>query len=202
MVPAWEVWNEQNTTWKPAPNVNAYAAVLATAYNAIKSVNSNLFVLAGGLAAADNIGTDIAPITFMNGLYAAGANKYFDALAMHPYAYPGLPAWQPGSIWQQMSDMHDAMVTHGDSSKQIWITEFGAPTGTAAQAVSESVQAQSISIALQYAQSTPWIGPIFIYQLRDAGTQSGPEQNFGLLRYDYTAKPAYSVVKQFMTGTT
>ena len=88
MVPAWEVWNEQNTTWKPAPNVNAYAAVLATAYNAIKSVNSNLFVLAGGLAAADNIGTDIAPITFMNGLYAAGANKYFDALAMHPYAYP------------------------------------------------------------------------------------------------------------------
>ena len=81
--------------------------------------------------------------------------------------------------------------------KLIWLTEFGAPTGTDPSAVTEAVQAQIIQIALQSAQDTAWMGPAFIYEIRDAGTDpSDREQNFGILRRNFTPKQAYGVVRQ------
>ena len=39
-------------------------------------------------------------------------------------------------------------------------------------------------------------GPVFVHSLGDAGTDSADsEQNFGLLRADFTHKPAFDVVR-------
>ena len=100
-----------------------------------------------------------------------------------------------------MWSMRDTMVAGGDKGKGIWITEFGAPTGTGAGAVSESVQADTIRIVLQAAKETPWIGPAFVYSMRDSGTNKADrEQHFGVLRRDFTPKPAASIVQQFASA--
>jgi hypothetical protein len=193
----WEVWNEQNISWAPEPSVTQYAALLKATYTSLKQVSADLFVISGGLSGADDDGPNIAPVPFLQGLYAAGANKYFDAFAMHPYTWPYLPDDpNPWSAWQQMQQMRDVMVAGGDAAKQIWLTEFGAPTGAGQDAVTESVQAQSFQAALQLAKATPWIGPLFVFDIRDNGTnKADTEQNYGLLHNDFTPKPAYRVVR-------
>ena len=61
-------------------------ALLQAAYPAIKLVQPDSTVLAAGLSPA--VGVD-APPNFVNDMYIAGAKGYFDAIAMHPYVYPG-----------------------------------------------------------------------------------------------------------------
>ncbi|MDT5180647.1 MAG: polysaccharide biosynthesis protein PslG [Mycobacterium sp.] len=202
-VTVWEVWNEPNTVnfFKPRPDAAKYGALLAATYAAIKSVAAELTVVSGGLAPAEDNGSDIAPTTFLKGLYEEGANRYFDAFGIHPYTYPALPNDLTTSAWNtalRLSAMHDVMIDGGDARKPIWITECGAPTGTAPVAVSEETQAQTVRIMLRAARDVAWLGPAFVYSIRDSGTdRSDPEQNFGILRRDFSPKPAYSVVRGF-----
>ncbi|MDT5074176.1 MAG: polysaccharide biosynthesis protein PslG [Mycobacterium sp.] len=205
-VRVWEVWNEPNTIrfFKPKPDAASYGALLTAAYTAIKSVGPDLTVVSGGLAPAVDNGRDIAPTTFLTGLYTAGANRYFDAFGIHPYTYPALPNDLSTSAWNtalRLNNMHDVMIDGGDARKPVWITECGAPTGTAAVAVSDDAQAQTLRIMLRAARDVAWLGPAFVYSLRDSGIdRSDPEQNFGILRRDFLPKPAYAVVKEFAGG--
>ena len=202
-VRAWEVWNEPNISqfWAPQPNSTKYAALLAATYPAIKAVDPTLFVLSAGLSPATDSGGNIAPVTFVRNLYSTGANRYLDAVGMHPYTFPALPDDPAAANWssfQQLSPIHDVMVAGGDTAKTIWLTEFGAPTGTSSAAVSESVQAQTIDIVLQAARNTSWLGPAFIYSIRDAGTNAADrEHNFGIVRRDFTQKQAFAVAARY-----
>jgi polysaccharide biosynthesis protein PslG len=199
----WEIWNEPNIVnfYRPKPDVVAYAKLLAASYTAIKSVNPAVGVISGGFAPAVDNGSDIAPITFLRQMYQVGANRYLDAVGMHPYCYPALPNDPSTSSWnaaQQMWPMHDIMNAAGEGWKTIWMTEAGAPTGTAPVAVTEQVQAQTFQILMQAANDVQWLGPAYVYSIRDAGTNPADiEQNFGIVRYDYTPKAAYAVVRQF-----
>lgn len=199
----WEIWNEPNTInfFKPKPDVLSYGRMLAAAYLAIKSVRQDLGVISGGLAPAVDNGRDIAPITYLRQLYQLGGNQYFDAFGMHPYTYPALPNDPSTASWsaaQQMWPMRDIMVAGGDAHKTIWMTESGAPTGTAPAAVSERVQAQTLQIVMQAAIDVPWLGPAYVYSIRDSGTnKADSEQNFGILNFDFSQKAAYAVVSQY-----
>ena len=197
----WEVWNEPNNAdfFKPAPDPASYGALLEASSRAIKSARSDATVLSGGLAPAEDDGRDIAPVTFLSALYADGFNRYFDAFAIHPYSFPALPDAPGTGHWntaQQLDTMHETMVAGGDEGKSVWITEFGAPTGTGPGAVSDDVQAQTMNQILAMARDTPWIATAFVFNLRDTGTDSDDiEQNFGLLRNDFSRKPAFDAVK-------
>ena len=73
-----------------------------------------------------------------------GAGPSLDAVAVHPYSYPALPRDPSTASWntyERLPLLHDVMADHGDGAKQIWLTEFGAPTGTATGAVSLTTQA-------------------------------------------------------------
>ncbi len=199
----WEVWNEPNivTFFKPAPDVTAYSALLKATYNAIKQVQPGATVLSGGMAPAEDTNGNISGTTFLSRMYSQGSNKYFDAFNVHPYTWPYLPNDPSTASWNsamKMWPMRDTMVAGGDSAKQIWITEFGAPTGTAPNSVSEQVQSDSIGIVLDAVLGNAWLGPAFVYSLRDAGTDtSDTEQNFGMLHRDWTPKPAYGRVDAY-----
>jgi polysaccharide biosynthesis protein PslG len=199
----WEVWNEPNTEkfFRPRPDAGAYGAMLAATYRAIKSVRPSLGVVSGGLAPAEDNGRDIAPTTFLTALYAGGFNTAFDAFGIHPYSYPALPDAVGTHSWntaQRLGLMRDTMVAGGDAAKPIWITECGAPTGTAPVAVSDAAQAETIGMVLRTARATNWLGPAFVYAIRDSGTDAAnPEQNFGILRHDLSRKPAYAVVSEW-----
>jgi hypothetical protein len=201
-VRAWEIWNEPNldTFWGPRPDPRGYASLLAGASAAIHSADPTAQVLSGGLSPAvdESDGSAISPVTFIKQAYAAGAKGTFDGVAIHPYSFPALPT-EPGTegwnTFLRMTLVHDLMMANGDGAKKIWSTEFGAPTGTAKGAVSEQRQSEIASEAVQAIMQRPWAGPLFWYAQRDNGTNSSDrEQNFGLLRKDFSAKPALTAL--------
>lgn len=199
-IAVWEIWNEPNLAnyWLPRANSAEYGRLLAASYAAVKRAVPGVAVISGGLAPGTDNGRDIAPLTFVRNLYQGGFNRSLDALGVHPYTYPALPNDPAAASWStaaRMWDMRDVMVAAGDGDKKIWMTEFGAPTGTGTNAVTEEVQAQSIAIAIGAQSDAPWLGPLFVYSLRDAGTDpNNLEHNFGLVRRDWSSKQAYSML--------
>jgi hypothetical protein len=195
----WEVWNEENLegSWGAAPDARAYTQALLAASSAIRTANRGAVVVSGGLAPATDAadGSEVAPLTFATNMYAAGAASAFDALAVHPYAYPAMPDDATTAGWNTflgMSAIRRLMVDRGDARKPIWLTEMGAPTGTASGAVSEAEQARYVTHALAAWVARTWAGPILWYSMRDrTADRSAREDNFGLLRHDFAPKPAY-----------
>lgn len=199
----WEVWNEPNLAafWQPRANANAYAKLLTAASAAIKSADSGAIVISGGTGPASSSAGDIAPVEFLKLMYANDAGGSFDAVGYHPYSFPGRPS-RPISTdgWSQMSSanpsLRSVMTANGDGAKQIWLTEFGAPTG-GPRAVTEALQAGIIGDALILAPTYPWAGPLFIYSYKDLGTAQNTNENFfGILRFDGSQKPAYETLKE------
>ena len=204
-IKVWEVWNEPNAAWfwKPAPNAAAYTALLKAAYPAIKAADPTAMVLSAGLAPSIDLadGTQIAPETYLRSIYAAGGRGYFDAFNVHPYSFPFMPSDSTSvwNAWVKMPLFHDIMVANGDGAKKIWSTEFGAPTGNGWRSVTEDTQVAIMNEAFSQIANWSWAGPLLWYSLRDSGTNVGDlEQNFGLLRYDSSPKPAWNTFRSAM----
>jgi polysaccharide biosynthesis protein PslG len=199
----WEIWNEPNRAsfWSPAPDAAAYTRLLVEASNAIRAVQPDANVIAGALAPGENHADgEIDPITFAERIYDNGGREAFDTLSVHPYTYPWMPDDPSTASWssfQKIPRIHDLMAARGDGEKPIWITEFGAPTGSDSTSVSEDTQAAYITAGITEARKLGYIPVILIYAIRDSGTEPGdPEQNFGLLRRDFEPKPAYAAVRE------
>jgi beta-xylosidase len=194
----YEIWNEPNISFRfhPAANPAEYVAMLKASYTDIKKVDPSSVVIAGSTAPSATDASDYSPSDFLNAMYNDGAEGYFDAISAHPYTYPITPSESaPTDAWGQLTTMHSTMAAHGDGSKQIWITEFGAPTDgpdIAGDHVSEAVQAQIATEAIDIFHKWSWSGPFFWYDFQDDGTSISDSQNFfGLVRADGSYKPAY-----------
>jgi hypothetical protein len=199
----WEIWNEPNNEpfWQPTPDPVAYTALLKDAYSAIKGVDPSATVISGGLApevtSPGPTPAEIAPLEFLEDVYADGGRGSFDAVGWHPYTYPEMPGVaDPGSAWYQMygtpTSVRSLMVANGDGSKKIWATEFGAPTDPSnPQSVSPAVQAQMFAQGLSLWASYSWAGPMIGYQYQDRGTDTSDQENFfGLVTASGSPKPA------------
>lgn len=218
----WEIWNEENLGgfWTPTPSAAMYTQLLKLSYEAIKNVQPNATVLSGGLGDLDRSPYSINQQAFLTEMYQAGAAPYFDALGFHAYSFPALPSYVAlWSGWSMMADIPDnirsIMDENGDSKKQIWITEYGAPTdGPGAEAttsnpnynnspdyVSETLQTEMLMQAVDQYKTTSYLGGFFWYSYKDLGTSTDTAENFfGLLNYNGTPKPAYYAFQQELKG--
>jgi hypothetical protein len=204
-VHAYEVWNEPNIQafWTPKPNAAHYTRLLKAAYTAIKGADPNATVLTGGTAPATTDGTNVAPVEWLRRIYQNGGGRSFDAVSHHPYSWPAQPgAAESWSAWHQMNgtspSLRSVMRDNGDGAKKIWATEYGAPTdGPSGSHVSESTQAQMIKKAYELWSGYDWGGPLFAYEGRDYGTDRSTRENFfGLVRHDFSPKPAYHAYRE------
>lgn len=208
-VTAWEIWNEPNLTnfWAPKPNAAAYTTLLKSAYRAIKAVDQGATVIAGALSPATDPadGSQISPVTFTKLMYQNGAGGYFDALSVHPYCYPAMPSDTSTASWntfQRLPLVHDVMSNNGDGAKKLWLTEYGAPTGTGTGAVSEAKQADLMVAGISTAAQWSFTGPLFFYGGRDRGSNlADREQNFGFVHEDFSDKPARAALVNALNGT-
>jgi GH35 family endo-1,4-beta-xylanase len=196
-VHTWEIWNEPNSSdfWQPRPDANAYGDLFRPAAEAIRGVDPHATLLTGGLTrGTDMEGARISQTTYLDQLYSNGTAQLADGIAVHPYSFPSLPMDANQAVVGGLNDLpalHALMDRHGDGGKKIWITEFGAPTGTGSEAVSEEGQAAAVAQAGQQVQLWGWAGPLIYYELLDGGDdRTDIEQNFGILRRDLTPKPA------------
>jgi hypothetical protein len=198
-VHAYELWNEPNYRhfWPSGPSPSDYTAMLRAAYPAIHDADPGATVVMGGLSGND--------FRFLRGMYAAGARPYFDAAAVHPYTDS-----DPSTCWTDpntgrpsedafcgIETVRSVMVAQGDASTQLWLTEFGWSTApNAPHGVSESEQADRLRKAFNKIDDYPYVGPSFWYNLRNNYWQHNDpddiEANYGLVRVDFSPKPAYA----------
>jgi hypothetical protein len=205
MVGAYEIWNEPNAApfYGPAPDPAGYTELLQAAYPAIKAADPDALVVGGVVGSTVTYENyTLNPVTFVDQMYQAGAQGYFDALSFHPYQYTtpfSQGGYHPDSPINQLADIHDLMVANGDADKLVWASEYGQPTSVS----SDAEQAAYIEDMLTTWRTIDYTGPAFIYTLEDDLTGStNPEDTLGLIRDDGTWKPAAYVVRDLATSPT
>jgi hypothetical protein len=201
-VGAYEIWNEPNAYifYSPEPDPAGYTDLLKAAYPAIKAADPDATVIGGVVGSVityENL--TMNPIDFVDGIYAAGGQPYFDALSFHPYQYTtpfSEGGYLPDSPINQLAAMHDLMVANGDGDKLIWASEYGEPSSVAG----EANQAAYLEDMLTTWRTLGYTGPTFVWTLQDRDTAStNPEDTFGVIRSDGTWKPAAYVIQELAT---
>ena len=197
-IAAYELWNEPNAAafFAPAPDPAGFVDLLKAAYPAVKAADPAAIVVTGGLAPIIDFSTvTMDAVKFVRAMYAAGAQRFFDALGYHPYQYTmkfSEGGYHPNSPINQLAAIRQAMVANGDGAKKVWATEYGEPSSVAG----EAEQAAYLSDMLRKWQTLPYAGPVYVYTMRDRNSQSrDPEDTLGIYRSDGTAKPASTVVE-------
>jgi len=183
----WEIWNEPDgaTYWPPTPNPYNYTQLLTYAYNAIKTVDSTLQVIGCAYGGAD--------LNYLIDIFKYGGLGYMDILSFHPYSYDSPVTGSTYEIsfeYEQIGIIRDSMLYYGEI-KPIWASEVGVPTHVGPYGSSEDRQA-NLLVRIYLLLIAKDIKQISWYDLIDDGTDSTyNEDNFGIVRFDKTPKPAY-----------
>ncbi|KQY03338.1 hypothetical protein ASD37_28070 [Mycobacterium sp. Root135] len=220
-VSAYEIWNEPNYVGFYDPiDPAAYAELLKAAYPALKDIDPTATVVAAGLGHTPTYddGSALSPVEFLDGMYAAGAKGYFDALAYHPYqeSTPFSQGTPDGYALNQALAMVALMASNGDYvtgpggqplldangapiTKKIWATEYGLATSR----VSYEHQAAYIQDFLATWSTQSWAGPAYVYTTVDSNPGSDdPEENYGVYTLDangnWVRKPAAQVLAEWI----
>jgi hypothetical protein len=122
----------------------------------------------------------------------AGTVVNFDDMALHRSS-------DERHGWNRVAPVHEMMLAHGDTSP-MWITEYGQHAGTDADAVDEATQATYLVNAITRAKTFPYVDALFLFNLRNNGTDGARENNFGIVRNDWTTKPAFQPVVDALGG--
>lgn len=202
-VAAWEIWNEPNQTrsWIAKPNPKAYARMVNKAAPKIRRHDPEAKILMGSLAPAVDApdGSEISPITFLTGIYRGGIkHSLYDSFSIHPFSYPAFPSGDESwNTFNRLPDIRRVMELFGDRSKSMWLTEYGARTGSTSRSVSLKRQKKLLLDAYRETKRLPYVEMLFFYSLRDySADRRDSEANFGLLKYGGTPKPAYQALRR------
>jgi hypothetical protein len=207
-VHAWEIWNEANLKgpWPGAPDPVTYTQLLKSAYVSIHAADTDATVVSTGLSPApDQPAIGLRPYTFLKAMYDNGAKGYFDAVGLHITMTPWASncstcnqTWNPS--YSAETQMYPLMQQMGDGYKKIWATEAGYSTTTdTSKGVSESQQGPLLTQLIDSWLHKSYAGPVFAYTLRDPGTDTTNWFDMmGLLHNDYTPKPGYTVLTNYI----
>ena len=203
-VHVFEIWNEPNLPrfWPSGPNAAEYTEMLKAGYAGAHAGDPDATVLLGGLSDNDS--------GFLQQVYAAGGRAFFDGVADHTY-----PSKAPTSCWEEsgrmartafcgIEEVRKTMVANGDSAKKIWITEFGWSTYSSPWGVTEAQQAEYLTSAFKKLEAYPYVAAALWYSFRNIywlkDDPASWDANLGLLRVDFSPKPAYSAFKAYATA--
>lgn len=195
----WEIWNEpdQAIYWVPQDDLKAYTALMKRVYPALKEEDPACRVLLGGLS-----GGAAGPL---KKIYANGGRTYFDIVNIHPFVSPLEPN-AAAKLRGILDDVEAAMRAARDDGKPIWITEIGCPglkkpsrmknwwLGTNPD---ETQQADWVSRVYAEMAGRPAVKKVFWAFFRDTpGHFADGTDAFGLVREDFSKKPAFEVYKR------
>lgn len=107
----WMLYNEPNLAMSGSNYVTKYLTPLR---NAARSADPTAKVMAPDTCNID--------VNFLNAVYAAGGQ--FDVMDMHPYTGHGR-GWDEHGMADAWRNAREAMIAHGDATKEIWSTESG-----------------------------------------------------------------------------
>jgi len=122
-VRTWQIWNEANFFYFAYPvSPRAYARLLKPTYTRIKSLDPTAkIVLSGLFGNPDQSGLRGMDATkFLAALYRVpGIKRYFDAVALHPYAF------HVEDLEALTEEVREVVLENHDPSAVLYITEMG-----------------------------------------------------------------------------
>ncbi len=200
LIAAYQIWDQPNlgANWgSDGVNPAAYTALLSAGFEGIRGGDGAAVVLAGGLApTTERSPQNLNDLDFLQGMYAAGAQPYFDALAIKPYGFwsgPDAPANPDETNFARAALHHDIMCEHGDGAKGIWAVEFGwnalppdwrglpSPWGTDA---AEKQEDRSLEAVRRARREWPWMGPMVWAVYEPQAAADDPIWGFALVTQD------------------
>jgi hypothetical protein len=135
----WQLWNEMNSPsfWFHKPNPKRYVALLKVFHAGVKDGDPSAKIVLGGLFRTPRLRNGIRLDRYLPGIYRAKGKKFFDAVAMHPYATT------PQDALRAVRDARRIMAEFKDQKAKLWVTEVGWATGGAATALTVPPQRQA-----------------------------------------------------------
>ncbi len=202
-VRAYEIWNEPNLRreWNSAVHpigAASYADLLRGAYTTVKAADSSAAVVSAGLAPTgfDDGVNAIDDRQFLSDLYANGLANISDAVGAHPFGFANPPdaicCQAPAGVASHyghpsfyfldtLNDYHNIMVINGDTSKLIWVTQFGwgssedtsppPPSSIYFSYTSLAQQAAYIPRAFELGAKSQFVGMMILYNLNACTAQ-------------------------------
>ncbi len=218
----YQIWNEPNIypEWGDQPaDAAAYTRLLQVAYRRAKEADPDCVIIAAGLAQtteetpAEFGPRNVSDLLYLEQMYAAGAQGYFDIMGAQVYGLWTSPydrrAGRQYSNFSRVQLLREIMVRHGDADKPIWATEVGwnaQPEDLAAAAnfgrVSEAQQAEyAVAAYARAAQEWPWLGVMNYWFFRRAtdSEQDQPMYYFRAMEPDFTPLPVWGALSTMAT---
>ena len=216
-VDAWELWNEEDETifWAGGADPKKYAAMVKSAYPAIKAAQPNDVVVTGATTGNN--------ADFIGALYRHGAKGSFDAVGVHtdtaclvdgPDVHYRDERGRIGRYsFTGYREVHSVMAAHGDGRKPIWMTELGWNTQSDAPnscntgkwagqkpiGVSQAKQAEYLTQAYRCLAADPYVQVAMWFGLQDIpGAKYAA--GYGLYRASGAAKPSAAAFKALSRG--
>ena len=183
----WEVWNEFNGSfYQGNDKVREYADLAVAAYEEIKKVDPTIKV---GLSVAN---FDVA---FLNATIQAGAKDHFDFVCVHPYENLGAAMAGEESSYLSLAGSLRTMLAANNQRADIplWITETGRQSTIKADAESDLKQAEAL-VKVYILSLAQGFDRICWFEVR--GPAYGSNTDHGIIRHDWTARPAYDILKK------
>lgn len=212
-----QIWNEPNLNdeWIQGAPVDParYTEMLKLAYTSAKKVDPNIVVLSAPMAMTlENTAArqNLNDLIYVDEMYQHGAKDYFDVMSANAFGLDQSPdaAADPNVLnFRRLEMIRQIMVKYGDSSKPVWLTEYGwnsspanmDPSKLIWKRVSEEQQAQwTVQGISEGRQAWPWLGVSFIWYFRQVGDipPSSSEYYFAMVNPEFVPRPVYNAVAQ------
>lgn len=187
----YEIWNEWDVEDPRDPEFTQdYARLIADASGIIRQRAPNAKVLAGAVT-TQGIESGFALRLLENGLMQS-----VDGLSLHPYVH--CRGWRrntPEAWIDWMAEVDKELTRAAGRPVPLYLTEMAWPSHQGACGIDENLQAAYLARAFFLARTLPSIRGMWWYDFRNDGTdRTEREHNFGLVRQDFTPKPAYRVL--------
>jgi hypothetical protein len=142
----WQLWNEVNSPsfWFRKPNAKQYVGLLRVFNGGIKAGDPSAKIVLAGLFRTPQIKNGIPLDRYLPAVYRAKGKRFFDAVAIHPYATT------PKDALTAVKDARKIMIKFRDRRAALWVTEIGWATGGNPTPLTVSPQRQAAYLRQTY----------------------------------------------------
>lgn len=185
----WEIWNEFNGSFAVNGTPQIYADLVREASRTAKAIDPGA-----------KIGMSVAnfDLHFLAAAIKAGAAGYFDYICVHPYENLGALMNNGEVGFLGLAGKLRAMLKAHDQNVDIplWINEIGILTPVKPDAEKDRAQAEGLAKTYLLALASGF-QRVFWFEVR--GPSYGNDSDFGIIRADGSARPAYFTLKTLTT---
>ena len=188
----YEVWNEWDVEDPVDPQFTQdYARLIADAAGVIRQHDPDAKVLAGAVT------TKGIESGFALRLIEAGIMQSVDGLSLHPYVHcRGRSKNTPEAWIEWLAGVDLELSRAANQPVPLYLTEMSWPAHKGTCGIDETLQAAYLARSFFLVRTLPNVRGYWWYDVRNDGTDKRErEHNFGLLRQDYSPKPAYWVLE-------